>query len=136
MTTWVTVVAYDTPFLAEMARDHLDDDGITTRVLADSGGGNLPEVAFMTGGYRVQVEQDAEDAARRSLAALPEDALVGVDVGEFIETGGVRPSDDGDDRPLPRRSSPWTVRLIALGLVGLFAWSILRWSGIPLPGWY
>jgi len=136
VTTWVTVVAYDTPFLAEMARDHLEDEGIATRILSDSGGGNLPEVAFMTGGYRVQVEGEAEEEARRSLAALPEDALVGVDVGEFGESGGARPSDHADDRPLPLRSSSWAIRLVAFGLVALFAWSLLRWSGIPLPWWY
>ena len=118
MTTWVTVVAYDTPFLAEMARDHLEDEGIATRILSDSGGGNLPEVAFMTGGYRVQVEGEAEEEARRSLAALPEDALVGVDVGEFEDDQGVQPG-AGVDEPLSGHGHGLSGRLIALVAIPL-----------------
>jgi hypothetical protein len=112
-TTWVTVIAYDTPFLAQLATDHLDDAGIANRVLADSADGNLPHIAFGSGGYRVQVPASEEAVAREQLAALPEDALVGVDVGEFEDGQGVQPR-TGVDSPLPGRGHSLSGRLIAL----------------------
>ncbi len=132
-TTWVTVVAYDTPFLAQLASDHLEDEGVRTRVLGDSAGGNLPEVAFMTGGYRVQVATDDADLARRCLRELPDDGLAGVDVGAPTDPDGMP---DQEDQALPRRSLAWPARLIALTLILMFAWSIAISSGIPLPWWY
>ncbi len=88
---WTTVAAYDTPFLADLLVDHLEDEGIATRVLNDSAGGNLPHISFGTGGYRVQVHHDRVEEARAALAALPEDAVGDVDVGTFTDGEGVGP---------------------------------------------
>ncbi len=131
-TTWVTVVAYDTPFLAQLATDHLDDAGITSRLLSDSGGQMLPHLSFGSGGYRVQVAVEDEPVARELLAALPEDALEGVDIGAFEDGDGVRPR-DRDDGPLPRRSLGPTARLVAViaipvALVATVIFLWLTWS--------
>jgi hypothetical protein len=92
--TWVTIVAYDTPFLAQMVTDRLDDVGIAHRTLSDSGGGNLPHISFGSGGYRVQVAREDEEAARDAIEALPDDFLDGIDVGEFQDgNDGVVPAD-------------------------------------------
>jgi len=90
--TWTTIVAYDTPFLAQMVTDRLDDVGIGHRTLSDSAGGNLPHISFGSGGYRVQVARQDEQAARDAIEALPDDFLDGIDVGEF---------QDGADGVLP-----------------------------------
>lgn len=123
--TWVTVVAYDTPFLAQLAADHLEDQGLATRLLSDSAGGNLPHISFGSGGYRVQVPAEDEATARRALADLDEDELTGVDVGEFMDHDGVQPPVEGVGTPargswsLPSRAVALTVAVMVLVLVGV-----------------
>lgn len=90
---WVTVAAYDTPFLAQMVTDRLDEAGIRHRTLFDDAGGNLPHIAFATGGHRVQVAPADEALARRLIEPLPDPVMDDLDVGEFdgAGTGGVQP---------------------------------------------
>ena len=112
--TWVTISAHDTPFLAQLVTDHLEDAGFETRLLSDSGGGSLPHISFGTGGYRVQVPSDDEAGARAALATLSEDELVGVDVGRFADHDGVQPPVEGTGTPA--RGS-WSIPTRALALV-------------------
>lgn len=138
-TRWVTVAAYDTEFLARLVVDHLEDAGIPTRVLSDSGGGSLPHISFGTGGYRVQVPADSSDAAREHLASLPEDGVGDLDVGTVIE-GDVASTVEGDDTfprriaerpgiPPQRSGAPGTPRIagIVMLVVGilLIVWGVL-----------
>ncbi len=114
--TWVTIVAYDTPFLAQMVTDRLDDVGITHRTLSDSAGGNLPHISFGSGGYRVQVAREDEAAARDAIEALPDDFLDGIDVGEFQDgADGVVPGDATGQTDIEARHR-W-VRLAAVAVV-------------------
>jgi hypothetical protein len=48
----------------------LEDAGIRTRVVADDGGGVLPQLDTLTGGVHVEVPGDDVEAARELLAAL------------------------------------------------------------------
>lgn len=118
MSTWVTIAAHDTPFLAQMVTDHLEDAGFETRMLSDSGGGNLPHIAFGSGGYRVQVPSDDEVAARETLSTLRKDELVGVDVGRFADLEGVQPPVEGTGTPA-RGSWSMPTRILALVLAGM-----------------
>ncbi len=116
--TWVTIAAHDTPFLAQLVTDHLEDAGFETRLLSDSGGGNLPHISFGSGGYRVQVPSDDEAAAREALSTLREDELVGVDVGSFTDHEGVQPPVEGTGTPA-RGSWSMPTRILALVLAGM-----------------
>ncbi|MCA1782064.1 MAG: hypothetical protein LC679_07795, partial [Intrasporangiaceae bacterium] len=121
--TWVTIVAYDTPFLAQLVTDRLDDVGIGHRTLSDSAGGNLPHISFGSGGYRVQVERQDGEAARDAIAALPDDFLDGIDVGEFQDgTDGVVPSDTvgGVDVATRNRWMRVAAVVVVLVILGVF----------------
>ena len=121
--TWVTIVAYDTPFLAQMVTDRLDDVGIEHRTLSDSGGGNLPHISFGSGGYRVQVAREDEEAARDAIEALPDDFLDGIDVGEFQDgTDGVVPGDTSStvDLAAKRRWMRLAAVAVVLIVLGVF----------------
>lgn len=118
--TWVTIVAYDTPFLAQMVTDQLDDVGIGHRTLSDSGGGNLPHISFGSGGYRVQVAREDEATARDAIEALPEDFLDGIDVGEFQDgTDGVVPGDTTGQTDIEGRHRWVRLAAVAVALVVL-----------------
>jgi hypothetical protein len=118
--TWVTIVAYDTPFLAQMVTDRLDDVGIEHRTLSDSGGGSLPHISFGSGGYRVQVAREDEEAARDAIEALPDDFLDEIDVGEFQDgTDGVVPGDTTGTVDLAGRNRWVRVAAVAVVLVVL-----------------
>lgn len=121
--TWVTIVAYDTPFLAQLVTDRLDDVGIGHRTLSDSAGGNLPHISFGSGGYRVQVAREDGEAARDAIAALPDDFLDGIDVGEFQDgTDGVVPSDTvgGVDVATRNRWMRVAAVVVVLVILGVF----------------
>lgn len=121
--TWVTIVAYDTPFLAQLVTDRLDDVGIGHRTLSDSAGGNLPHISFGSGGYRVQVAREDGEAARDAIAALPDDFLDGIDVGEFQDgTDGVVPSDTtgGIDVTTRNRWMRVAAVVVVLVILGVF----------------
>lgn len=120
--TWVTLVAYDTPFLAQLATDRLDEAGIANRTLSDSGGGSLPHVDFGAGGHRVQVDRQDLDAAREMIVALPDAVMDDLDVGRFSEDpDGVLP-DPGAARagPARRQHRRW-LRLAAVVLIVVMA---------------
>lgn len=120
---WVTIVAYDTPFLAQMVTDRLDDVGIEHRTLSDSAGGNLPHISFGSGGYRVQVARQDEEAARDAIEALPDDFLDGIDVGEFQDgTDGVVPADTfrGASVATRQRWMRLAAVLVVLVVLGVF----------------
>jgi len=129
---WTTVVAYDTPFLAQLATEQLDEAGITSRLLSDSGGETLPHISFATGGYRVQVTTEDEPAAREILAALDEQPLGDIDVGEFEDDDGVQPPQLGSStssRGDASRPSPIVVVGVAAVILGAVA------VAIGLTGW-
>ncbi|TVR36038.1 MAG: DUF2007 domain-containing protein [Nitriliruptor sp.] len=120
---WVTIVAYDTPFLAQLVTDRLDDVGIEHRTLSDSAGGNLPHISFGSGGYRVQVARQDEEAARDAIEALPDDFLDGIDVGEFQDgTDGVVPADTlrGASVATRQRWMRLAAVLVVLVVLGVF----------------
>jgi hypothetical protein len=122
--TWVTVVAYDTPFLAQMVADRLDEVDIANRTLSDSAGGNLPHISFGSGGYRVQVADHDESAARDVIAAPMDDVMDHLDVGDFDgDPDGVVPDSSTPDGPaaygLPRWVKVGAVVVIAI-IVGAF----------------
>jgi D-tyrosyl-tRNA(Tyr) deacylase len=59
----VIVQAFGDQWEAEMAKSLLEAAGIDSVIQADSVGGNRPDIAFHTGGYRVVVrEKDAAAA--------------------------------------------------------------------------
>ena len=129
---WTTVVAYDTPFLAQLATEQLDEAGITSRLLSDSGGETLPHISFATGGHRVQVATEDEPAAREILAALDEQPLGDIDVGEFEDDDGVQPPQLGSStssRGDASRPSPIVVVGVAAVILGAVA------VVIGLTGW-
>jgi hypothetical protein len=119
--TWVTIVAFDTPFLAQLATEHLDDRGIRSRLLSDSGGETLPHISFATGGHRVQVAQEDADAARAALAALDGIEADQIDVGEFADVDGVQPPriDEGGAERGARSTSPLVVIGVIVAIVGV-----------------
>lgn len=118
MDTWVTLAAHDTPFLAQLVTDRLDEAGIAHRTLSDSGGGNLPHIDFGAGGHRVQVDREDLAAARQAIAALPAEVMEGLDVGHFSQDAeGVVPDPqaaaDGHRPARPRRG----LRLAAVVMI-------------------
>lgn len=113
--TWVTIVAFDTSFLAQLATEHLDGQGIESRLLSDSGGETLPHISFATGGYRVQVAREDAEAARAALSALDEIDISEIDVGEFSDDGVQPPQADPTEQVHPSRSTS------PLVVVGVFA---------------
>lgn len=124
--TWVTLVAHDTPFLAQLATDRLDEAGIANRILSDSGGGSLPHVDFGAGGHRVQVDREDLDAAREAIAALPEAFMDDLDVGRFAEgPDGVWPDPGAARIDPPRRRHRRWLRLAAAVLIVVVATSFL-----------
>jgi hypothetical protein len=128
--TWSTLASYDTPFLAQLVTDHLDDLGIESRVLSDSAHGNLPEISFVTGGYRVQVPAEDEQAARDALATLPEDATTSVDVGEFDDHGGARPSTGPGGEARDVRSFRRITQLVGLLILAAVAVMVAANAGL------
>lgn len=126
--TWVTIVAFDTPFLAQLATERLDEQGIASRLLSDSGGETLPHISFATGGYRVQVAPEDADAARAALVALDEIEVGQMDVGEFADEDGVQPprmEEMGEGRG-PRPTSP----LVVVGVIAVVVGVVLVSFGV------
>jgi hypothetical protein len=119
--TWVTIVAFDTPFLAQLATERLEDEGIASRLLSDSGGETLPHISFATGGYRVQVAPDDAAAARDALVALDEIEVGQIDVGEFADEDGVQPPrmDPVEDDRRAHSSSPLVIAGVIAVIVGV-----------------
>jgi D-tyrosyl-tRNA(Tyr) deacylase len=60
----VVVQAFNKEWEAEMAKSALEAAGIDSTIQADSVGGNRPDVALHTGGYKVLVRQEDAQAAR------------------------------------------------------------------------
>jgi hypothetical protein len=60
----VVVQAFGNQSEAELAKSALDGAGIDAVIEADSVGGNRPDVAFHTGGYKVLVREKDVAAAR------------------------------------------------------------------------
>jgi hypothetical protein len=120
---WVTIVAFDTPFLAQLATEHLDDQGIPSRLLSDSGGETLPHISFATGGHRVQVASQDADAARAALASLEGIEAERIDVGTFAEEDGVQPPriDEHEGGRASRSASPLRVVGVILVVGGVVA---------------
>jgi Putative prokaryotic signal transducing protein len=63
----VIVQAFSDQWEAEMAKSLLEAAGIDSVIQADSVGGNRPDIAFHTGGYRVVVREKYAAAAHTIL---------------------------------------------------------------------
>lgn len=133
--TWVTLAAHDTPFLAQLVTDRLDEVGIANRTLSDSGGGSLPHIDFGAGGHRVQVDREDLPAAREAIAALPEEVMEDLDVGHFPgDAQGVVPDPAAAAAGPPRRRHRWWLRLAAIAVIVVVASMFLLGPLDLLPG--
>jgi Putative prokaryotic signal transducing protein len=63
----VLVQAFNKEWEAEMAKSALNGAGIDAIIQADSVGGNRPDIAFATGGFKVLVREKDVAAAQEAL---------------------------------------------------------------------
>jgi hypothetical protein len=71
-TRLVVVQAFATEMEAVIARSALESAGITASIQSDSVGGMRPHVGWATGGFKLLVREEDEDAAREILG-LPDE---------------------------------------------------------------
>jgi len=69
---WTDVARVPSRSVAGFVADVLEDAGIRTRVVADDGGGVLPQLDAITGGVHVEVPGDDLEVATAVLADLEE----------------------------------------------------------------
>ena len=69
----VVVGAFGTAPEAELAKGALQTAGIDAMIRADSVGGMRPHVAWASGGYKVLVREEDEEAAREVLRPVEPD---------------------------------------------------------------
>ncbi len=138
-----TVAAFNTPVEAELARNHLEENGIAAVVVDAETVGMLFHAGGALGGVKVQVvESDAARAravlaSREGRAGLSEDDDYGLD--DRIQAGGhsrlrngfFRPGDeDEDEEAADSRSGPaswaWRVGVIGLVVLGLVVLLFMR----------
>lgn len=63
MSDIVEIAKFSGEFEAQVAKAHLESEGITANMVTDDGGGAFPNLSMLTGGVRLVVRaEDAEQA--------------------------------------------------------------------------
>lgn len=83
---WTDVAQVPSRSIGGFVAAVLENAGIRTRVVADDGGGVLPQLDAITGGVHVEVPGDDLEAARALLADLDDEAPA-----DLVDTHGVDP---------------------------------------------
>ncbi len=72
MSDIVEIARFSGEFEAQVAKAHLESEGVTARMVTDDGGGAIPTLSMLTGGVRLIVRSEDAEAANAALTRFSE----------------------------------------------------------------